>query len=410
MNVTNAPSINTFGVNLFYDYGVLHVTSYDTTVGVFGSATDFPSVCSLELGLSSGCGAGGYGVFQITDHLLYGVVTSPSTNSTNGPLFRLTFKVVSTGFSQFFLQFAQLGYLQGKGGAVIAVPLKSVNGYFTDIKCPSSGSSYCTPPVPGVKVSPFLLGPRNVTEIVAGRPITFGASSSNSTNPNGKIISYTWDWGDGTTFGTTNSTSIHSYGLAAAGQDQIITLTVADNYTIPGSISFSIKVIRIWTDLVLKSAVADPVLRVLAGTKVDITVDLQNQSINPENATVVLTVAGRSFGNRTFTNLRPEEEVKYSIPWDTTGYAPKVYLVQAVVPLVRNETAPGRPIIENDTSIYDNNVGRAFVQIIEPEPAGFGVLLGLGLIQATGLGVLVLAGAAAASLLRRRKPLPGLDR
>jgi hypothetical protein len=236
---------------------------------------------------------------------------------------------------------------------------------------------------------------------VAGRTIQFDASSSNVTNPAATITSYSWDWGTGGFATTPRPNATYQYPAGDAGGLLTITLTVTDSYGIQGSRLFLIRVIRIWTDLVISSVVADPSLRVLPGTQVTVTVSLQNQSINPVNASVITSVGTNSLGTTTFMNLAPNRAVTFSLTWNTQGLRPRVYLVEALAPPIVNSTTG--QIIQNETS---NNVAWTLVQIVEPLPPGFGVLLGLGLLPAAGVGIVVLAGAGGViSLLKGRKKL-----
>ncbi len=400
VNVTNAPSLSSFDVALTYNASVLHITSLDTSGSVFSPYPDVRVITECIPDLAIYCSSSDN--FELFTVLLYGEKTSPSTNSTSGTLFKLNFNVINSGFALIHIR---LGLLATPVlGVASLVPSTDVDGYFTNITC-GSPSHYCTPAVPGFKLSPFLFGANNVTEVVAGRRISFDASSSNTTNPGATIASYSWDWGTGAVSTVTNSNITHTYAQGDAGGLISVTLTVRDSYGIPGSASVLIKVIRIWTDMVMRSVTANPTQRVLPGSVVTVTVDLQNQSINPENASVITRVGSVSLGNRTFTDLRPDQEFKYSFPWSTEGLGPKDYLISVFVAPVLNSTTG--QIIENVTT---NNFASVFVEVVEPLPSGYGLFLGLGLFTTAGVGLVVAAGIGGSiSLLRRRKPLPSLE-
>jgi len=67
--------------------------------------------------------------------------------------------------------------------------------------------------------------------------ITFNAS--NSTDPDGTIVSYAWDFDDGNTTTTTEKMITHSYALEG---DHNVTLTVTDNEGVTGSVTKTITI------------------------------------------------------------------------------------------------------------------------------------------------------------------------
>jgi len=72
-----------------------------------------------------------------------------------------------------------------------------------------------------------------------GTTVTFDAS--NSSDPNGRVVSYAWDWGDGTTNGTTtkitNPSINHTYNSAGT---YAVALTVTDSLNLTASSSQSL--------------------------------------------------------------------------------------------------------------------------------------------------------------------------
>lgn len=75
-------------------------------------------------------------------------------------------------------------------------------------------SSTCYPPSVCYTYSPNIMK--------AGKPITFNAGCSS--DPDGTIVSYHWDFGDGTT--ATGVSPVHTYAVSGGYS---ITLTVTDN-------------------------------------------------------------------------------------------------------------------------------------------------------------------------------------
>ncbi|MCL0069783.1 PKD domain-containing protein [Dehalococcoidia bacterium] len=76
-------------------------------------------------------------------------------------------------------------------------------------------------------VASFAYSPE---EMIAGQPITFDASGSS--DPDGEIMSYEWDFGDGTS--GTGKVVEHTFALAG---DYTVTLTIADNDGVVSSFS-----------------------------------------------------------------------------------------------------------------------------------------------------------------------------
>ncbi|MCL0042706.1 PKD domain-containing protein, partial [Thermodesulfovibrionales bacterium] len=81
--------------------------------------------------------------------------------------------------------------------------------------------------------SPIATFTYSPEEMIAGQPITFDASGSS--DPDGQIISYEWDFGDGTS--RTGKVVEHTFALAG---DYTVTLTITDNH---GVVNTSSKIV-----------------------------------------------------------------------------------------------------------------------------------------------------------------------
>ncbi|MCL0048362.1 PKD domain-containing protein, partial [Dehalococcoidia bacterium] len=88
-------------------------------------------------------------------------------------------------------------------------------------------------------VASFAYSPE---EMIAGQPITFDASGSS--DPDGEIMSYEWDFGDGTS--GTGKVVEHTFALAG---DYTVTLTIADNDGVVSSFSKKVTVAETAVDL-----------------------------------------------------------------------------------------------------------------------------------------------------------------
>ena len=399
INIANAPSINSFAITLQYNYSILHVSTFDIT-GVLNSAgvvniTPYLE-CTFELQQNNigNCQLGA-GYVQLTEVLPGGYVTNLSTNSTSGRLFELDFTVVSKGFSPLHLVTPQVNTLKnGRGSPVVVIP---VDGYFTNAKC---GNALCTPPSVAFTVTPSLTSPSGLLEVTSGRPIKF-VGSANVTNQGASIIKYHWEWGDQSQGeDTRNGTDTHLWLPANAGQPSVVSLTAIDSYGVSASKSIFLLIIRVWLELDVSSVTVSPNFQVTQGTKVSVTVAVKNLSTRAENATTTLSISGHSIQSQTFLNMSSDAQNAFSYTWDTSGYKPNVYVVQAALDPIRNSTGF---IIENDTSKI---IGLSYVQIIDPLPSGFGAFLGLSLIQSFGVWILLIGGAGfAIRVLTRKKPL-----
>lgn len=105
--------------------------------------------------------------------------------------------------------------------------------------CPSPKAQSRTCPSPNQSpTASFTYSPQ--TDIWAYNPVLFNAASS--TDPDGQIASYQWNFGDGTTATGSTATTSHTY---AAGGNFQINLTVVDNQSAsstPASATISVSV------------------------------------------------------------------------------------------------------------------------------------------------------------------------
>ncbi|MCK4250892.1 right-handed parallel beta-helix repeat-containing protein [candidate division WOR-3 bacterium] len=111
--------------------------------------------------------------------------------------------------------------IAGGAGAKDNYPFMRENGWITEVEN--------QPPVPS-----FSYSPENP---VVNQTMTFDAS--NSTDIDGTIISYEWDFGDGNITNTADEIITHSYSLA---DDYIVNLTVTDDGGLTNSTSKTVTV------------------------------------------------------------------------------------------------------------------------------------------------------------------------
>jgi len=111
--------------------------------------------------------------------------------------------------------------ISGGGGAKDNYPFMEENGWITEVEN--------QPPVPS-----FSYSPENP---VVNQTIT--SDASNSTDIDGTIISYEWDFGDGNITNTADEIITHSYSSA---DDYIVNLTVTDDGGLTNSTSKTVTV------------------------------------------------------------------------------------------------------------------------------------------------------------------------
>ena len=405
LNLTNAPvnstnNYNGFQVSIQYNYTVLHVTGIDYSSTVLGSNVVAIEECVDGNAIAGACsGIDTLGVTTLALICLAG--SCPDPIPASGTLFKATFEVEFQGFSEIHLLIGELTGI-GAAGSTGLINLSTSDGYFSTQKC---GLSFCTPPVPFFTLFPFRIGSDGFIQVLKNANATFDASKSNSTNGGGIILRYRWVWGDeGVTGPCLCPTVSHPFTLVTQGTNQkVVTLTVWDTYGADASVSIQVEVILIFIDLALNFVAADRTQGVLPGVVLNVTVEVKNNSFKTENATISVSVAKTSLGTKTLSGLGAFARGDASVLWDTNGWTPAVYRIQARIDPVRDSTGF---VIENDTS---NNVGVAYVQLLTPMPSGYGLFLGLNLVDSTLLGLIVVIGLGASagfiSRIFRKKPL-----
>jgi hypothetical protein len=384
VTVTNSTPIDGFGVFLHYNEQVLRVNTIDYSNNVLGSKADIIEECVDHTSLQQGLLCTQLdepGVISLTLSLLGGAVT-PS--NTTGVLFQVNFSVFGQGFASLHILRAVLA--NGIGGQV---PLTTSDAYFTNIDCPTGSKILCKPPIASFTYSP-------VPSFIF-RPVSFNASGSRATNSQASIVFLTWDFGgflaqsENSTTGA-NGRPVPSIQHVYPGTCNCsATLAVVDSYGITAYASVIVQVISVYISLLVSSVGAIPQFKVYPGVIVVISVTVVNNSTFPENGTLVVDVEGQVVGATQSYHLAAfRQQTTISTSWNTSGYAPRVYRIDAMIPPILNE---------NRTS----NVGTAFVQLISQPVSG---LLSLGLLQTGGLSILILVGVVfGLSRFLRRKPI-----
>jgi len=384
--LTNAPPIHAYTISIQYNPKILSLLSngIDPSGGLLGNQISTYIECiDGQAVIGSNCTTlDGAGVMTLSET----IVSSGNSTATSGTLFTVKFNILTTGASQIHLLKAEIaqGASAGNFGALLGVQL--ADGYFSNMLC---GGQLCRPPIPSFTIVPL-------PPIPVDKNVTFDATASTTPNPGARISFYTWFWNEAgssiSTFTVTNM-SVIDKAFFIGNQRHFITLTVNDTYNAVGYFTMQVQVTDLRLDLGVDSVNAKPVFRVLVGTPVNVTAVGENLSTSAVNVTLEIFVGSTLLANKTFLNVHSHSStVPLSVIWDTHGFSPKIYKVEAIVPPIRDSS--GR-IIEGDAvkGVDTNNMGLVFVQLVENPGSG---LVSLSLIQTTGLGIIVLIGIGVA--------------
>jgi len=229
-------------------------------------------------------------------------------------------------------------------------------------------------------VASFIIFPQQPT---TDDSVIFNATDSY--DPDGTIVNYTWDFGDGN-ITTTNFNVIthtyHEYGIFN------VTLTVVDNHNYNDSTSQIIKV-HVHDVAILNVTVSQTEVHV--GQVVNITVTTKNEGTATESFNVTVFRNETLIGTQLISNLAPNAEKILNFYWNTTGITPNTgYAIRAEVSTVAGET-----------DILDNTYTCGIVKVESQDPPPFDwgpVVPYLVTISSAVLGV-ILAIAAKKELL-----------
>jgi PKD repeat protein len=181
------------------------------------------------------------------------------------------------------------------------------------------GTGVATPPVAAFTYSPETPIPNET--------ITF---DSTSYDPDGTIVDYLWDFGDGNT--GTGSTAIHQYETLGT---YTVNLTVSDNHM------FSDWVTQNVTVLIHDIAVTDvtPALtEAIVGESISIDVSVENQGDFAETFNVTLHYDTTLIETQTLEEFTGTTTLNFI--WNTTGVEAGDYVIKAEASHVQNETDP----------------------------------------------------------------------
>ncbi len=390
-NTPSVPPFNNIQILIAYDTHALTAASLDYSTNVF-TQTSYPTYVVRDCldghaannGASGLCGGDdGPGFTSFAESILGG--TTPV--GTQGDIFSLTFNVNTTAphFSQIQIASAIMGNGQKdpNTGQIIQILPPTLDGYYTSKKC---GAIACAPASASFTWSPQPPKQGAVT-------IFYGNASRPS--PGQSINDYSWKFGD--TYGTrpyrdTGANSTASYLYQVSGTYSV-TLTINDTAGIIVSKTIQVVVINADKIIGIESLDIQPsAIGVLPGEVFTIKAVLRNFGGVTVNASMTLTLATvqpKLLGSLPLASMKPSATRTLTVTWDSKGYVPNVYRMDASTPILINQTKT------------DNNNKSVWVLLVVPAGGG------LSLLGTAGIAVVAVgAGGYGVSFLRKRNLNP----
>lgn len=209
---------------------------------------------------------------------------------------------------------------------------------------------------------------------IVNETVTFNASSS--TPDGGRIISYSWNFGDGTHITESDSIAYHAYTSAGTF---LVTLNVTDS---EGHWSFKSKSVTVHIHDVAVIRVTPSASVVYVGQVVNITVVVRNEGTANETFEVVLYCNETFIGTQTVMDLAPDVEKTLKFSWNTTDVlSDDSYTIKAEISAVPGEMATAN-------NVYVNGVVKVRSRSV-PQPSGLNSILlyVLAIFLSSGLSI-----------------------
>ncbi len=194
---------------------------------------------------------------------------------------------------------------------------------------------------------------------VVNETVTFNATDSH--DPDGTIISYDWDFGDGTILSEINPVAAHDYAVEGS---YLVKLTVVDNDALNDTDTASITVSSaIEHDIKITNVTAFPT-EVTIGDSLSINVDLENEGDMSETFNVTSYYDTTVIETKTVTDLASHSEVRLNFTWNTLGVSEGNYTIKAVASAVAGETdTDDNSYIDGTVSVTFALIGKASVDL-----------------------------------------------
>lgn len=190
----------------------------------------------------------------------------------------------------------------------------------------------------GLPIADFDYSPNNPQ---VGDTVTFNASKSFKAG--GTIISYEWDFGDGTTEiytetgGNLTAVATHPYSEA---KDYNVNLTITDDTQIKGWKSVIVTVSEPQVprhDVAIVTVGFTPKI-VTVGNEVSITVETKNNGTFTETFSVTVYYSETQIDIQTITDLSPGQTKELAFTWNTAGVSEGLHIIKAEAGSVAGES------------------------------------------------------------------------
>jgi hypothetical protein len=406
VNVSDAPSFNAFAVVIYYNRTALQATSLDYSNSVLGSNSKVVIYCVDETApatLSCDPQFAAIGEIALSLNILSGSTGNVTSAKT---LFQIKFDVAAIGFSQIHIYSASLGLIVVSNDPLADYVFNTFDGFFTNQPC---GGGACQPPIVRVSSQP---NPAPKDSLV-----TFNV---NVTEPSvaAKALSYRWDWGDGTQADRQTNTTVvplgkpishqflaSRYGLGTQCVSKglcLVELTIFDSRGVSWETTVRVQILLLNIVLTVFEPEINPQFHVVPGTVVNVNARIDNSGNVAENATLTIRLENiKSLNSRYFPQLAASGgEGSLNATLDTSGFLPRAY---AIVAEISNTSSAQR--IQGDfihsLNASSRRVAVGYVLVVSPLITG---ALSLGLLQTTGLGILIFVAAVIAIARLLKKP------
>ena len=291
-------------------YGVDILFSWDPTILEYVSHTakipveDYPDGILHEPGFII---KDDVDVTEGTYWLAYASMSPAEPFNGTGIAFNMTFRIVSLS-GACILDIVEAALSDG-GGNPIAVEIK--DGLFTPT---------------GAPIARFSWWP----EIgVVEKPVIFNASESY--DPDGTIVMYFWDFGDGYAMSTTNPVIAHTFNHTLISKTYTVSLIVEDDSgTNSSKTTHSVAIVKS-RNIAVQNVELTPTFRTLVNSTVTIDVTVENNGIGVEKENFTLAI----YYNTSLTtwtliearNFTLKGAKIFTFEWNTTGVEPEKYYV-----------------------------------------------------------------------------------
>lgn len=161
-------------------------------------------------------------------------------------------------------------------------------------------------------------------------------NASQSFDPDGSIVAYAWDFGDGNTVTRNYPLVYHTYATANV---YIVSLTVTEDDNLTANATMTVPVYTsVPTHDVAIAGVTPSASVVIVGNTIYVNVTAQNKGTVNETFDVSVYYGSNLLGRQTVTNLAPNSTQILQFSWNTTGVPFGYYNITATASTVIDET------------------------------------------------------------------------